>query len=232
MRPASALLLLEDGTRFEGQPFGAVGEATGETVFYTGVVGYQEVLTSPSYRGTLAVLTYPIIGSYGVNDEDSESAAAQVAGVIIKEYSRTYSNFRATGALEPMLQQQGVVGIQGIDTRALAVHLREHGEQRGLIASGDDLDEAALTAKLRAARSPFEGDLLEGLPVAEAPPPTGQERAKVVVLDLGVTRSLLAPKGAVTWELPLAVSDPAGTYTLEARDVATGVRAQRKLEVR
>ena len=187
-----AVLLLEDGTIFEGLPFGAVGEAVGETVFYTGVVGYQEVLTSPSYRGTLAALTYPIIGSYGVNDQDNESAAVQANGVIIKEYSRHYSNFRATGALEPMLAEQGIVGIQGVDTRALTVHLREHGEQRGLIASGDGLDTDALLEKLRAAPSPFASDLLAGLPVAQAPPAEGNGKAKVVVLDLGITRSLLA----------------------------------------
>ena len=192
MRSPRAVLLLEDGTRFDGMAFGAVGEAVGETVFYTGVVGYQEVITSPSYRGTLAVLTYPIIGSYGINDEDNESPAPQASGVVIRDYSRHYSNFRATGALEPFLQEHGIVGIQGVDTRALAVHLREHGEQRGIIASGSGLDEAAALEKLRAAPSPFEADLLEGLPAAEAPPATGQEKARLVVLDLGVTRSFLS----------------------------------------
>ena len=152
MKPTKALLVLEDGTTFEGAPFGAVGEAVGETVFYTGVVGYQEVITSPSYRGTLAVLTYPIIGSYGINDEDNESPAPQASGVVIRDYSRHYSNFRATGALEPFLQEHGIVGIQGVDTRALAVHLREHGEQRGIIASGSGLDEAPeLTEDMRLA---------------------------------------------------------------------------------
>ena len=190
MRPSRAVLLLEDGTTFEGLPFGALGETVGETVFYTGVVGYQEVLTSPSYRGTLAVLTYPIVGSYGVNGEDAESPAVQASGVIIKEYSRHYSNFRATGALEPLLKEQGVVGIQGIDTRALTVHIREHGEQRGLIASSDGLDTAALLEKLRAAPSPFASDLLAGLPAAAAPSANGG--TKIAVLDLGITRSLLA----------------------------------------
>jgi len=191
MTSPRAVLLLEDGTTFEGQAFGAVGEAVGQAVFYTGVVGYQEVLTSPSYRGTLPVLTYPIIGSYGVNAEDGESACIQASGVVIKEYSRHHSNFRATGALEPMLAEQGVVGIQGIDTRALAVHLREHGEQCGLIASGDDLDHDALADKLAAAPSPFDADLLAGLPPA-SPPATDGAATPIVVLDLGVTRSMLA----------------------------------------
>ena len=192
MNPASAVLLLEDGTRFEGLPFGAVGETTGETVFYTGVVGYQEVVTSPSYRGTLAVLTYPIVGSYGVNPEDDESAAPQARGVVIKEYSRHYSNYRATGAFEDLLAQHGIVGIRGVDTRAVAVHLRERGEQRGVIASGGAVDEARLLARLRAAPSPFAADLLAGLPAAQAPPAAGDETARLAVLDLGVTRSLLA----------------------------------------
>ncbi len=216
MTSRRAVLLLEDGTTFEGLPFGAVGEAIGETVFYTGVVGYQEVLTSPSYRGTLAVLTYPIIGSYGVNDEDSESPAAQVSGVVVKDYSRTYSNFRATGPLEPLLAEQGVVGIQGIDTRALTVHLRERGEQRGIIASGDGLDPADLLEKLRAVPSPFERDLLAGLLPAEAPAPTGQEKARLVVLDLGVTRSLVAHLAAAGAALEIVPAD-AGADAILAR---------------
>jgi len=191
MNPAKAVLLLEDGARFEGLPFGATGQATGETVFYTGVVGYQEILTSPSYRGTLAVITYPIIGSYGVNAEDNESAAPQVGGLVIKEYSRTYSNFRATGALEDFLLEHHVVGIREVDTRALAVHLREQGEKRGIIASGD-ADEAALLARLRAAPSPFAADLLEGLPPEEPVAPAGSPRHKLALLNLGVHRSLLA----------------------------------------
>lgn len=192
MTSPRAVLLLEDGTTFEGLPFGALGETVGEAVFYTGVVGYQEVLTSPSYRGTLVVLTYPIIGSYGVNDADAESPAVQASGVIIKEYSRHYSNFRAQGALEPMLQEQGIVGIQGIDTRAVSVHIREHGEQRGLIASGDGLDADGLLEKLRATPSPFASDLLAGLPAADAPAASANGGTKIVVLDLGITRSLLA----------------------------------------
>jgi len=186
-----AVLLLEDGTTFEGLPFGAAGEAIGETVVFTGVVGYQEVITDPSYRGTLVVLTYPIIGSYGVNAEDVESSRAQVSGLIIKDYSACYSNFRATGALEDYLKAQGVVGIQGLDTRAIAVHLREHGEMKGLIASGEAVEPKRLAKKLKAARSPFASDLVNGLPTASAPQPTNPGGPKVAVVDLGVKRSLL-----------------------------------------
>jgi len=186
-----AVLLLEDGTAFEGLPFGAAGEAIGETVVFTGVVGYQEVITDPSYRGTLVVLTYPIIGSYGVNAEDMESPRAQVSGLIIKDYSACYSNFRATGALEDFLKAQGVVGIQGLDTRAITVHLREHGEMKGLIASGEAVEPKRLAKKLKAARSPFASDLVTGLPPAAAPQPAKPGGPRVAVLDLGAKRSLL-----------------------------------------
>ena len=191
MTSPTAVLLLEDGTRFDGLPFGAAGEAMGEAVFYTGVVGYQEVITHPSYRGTLAVLTYPIIGSYGVNPDDDESPAACVSGVVIKEYSRTYSNFRATGSLEDFLVERGVVGIQGVDTRAVTVHLREHGEMRGVIASGD-VDERALLARLRREASPFRTGLVRGLPRQEPASPSGEPTHGLAVFDLGITRSLLA----------------------------------------
>ena len=189
MKPPKAVLLLQDGTTFEGAPFGAPGEAVGEAVFYTGVVGYQEVLTDPSYGGTLAVLTYPIIGSYGVNAEDNESPATHPLGVVVKGYSPYYSNFRATGALEDFLVEHAIVGIQGVDTRAVAVHLRDHGEMKALIASGEgDPDE--LLARLKAAPSPFESDLVRALPCTQAAAAQGATH-KLAILDLGVTRSLL-----------------------------------------
>jgi len=189
-RPKAALVL-EDGTTFEGMPFGKVGESFGETLFYTGVVGYQELITNPSYRGTLAVLTYPIIGSYGVNGEDDESASAQTGGLIIREYSRTYSNFRATGALEDFLKERGVVGIREVDTRAVTVHLREHGEMRGAIVSGD-LDAARLAAKLKETPSPFETDLVSDVTWEGRREPNGPARQRIALLNLGVKESLLS----------------------------------------
>ncbi len=209
-----AVLILEDGTTFEGHPFGARGETIGETVFYTGVVGYQEVLTSPSYRGTLAALTYPIVGSYGVNDEDNESAAVQASGAIIRDYSDHYSNFRATGALEPLLEEQGVVGIRGVDTRALAVHIREHGEQRGLIASGDGPDPDALLETLRSTPSPFASDLLADLPTAQAPAAGDNGGPAIVLLDLGVTRSLLGHIAAAGAKLEIVPANAAADAIL------------------
>jgi carbamoyl-phosphate synthase small subunit len=191
MKPDKALLLLEDGTAFEGIPFGAQGEAMGEALFYTGVVGYQEVLTDPSYRGTLVTLTYPIIGSYGVNAEDNESPCAQARGVVVRDYSTCVSNFRATGTLEDFLAERGVVGIRDIDTRAVAVHLRDHGEMRGLIASGEP-DRGPLLEKLKAAPSPFGTDLVEELPAEPSCPAAGAGKHRVVALHLGIKRSLLA----------------------------------------
>ena len=182
-----AALVLEDGSVFEGLSFGKTGRAFGETVFYTGVVGYQEVVTNPSYRGTLVVLTYPIIGSYGVNADDSESPRAQAAGVIIRDYSSRYSNFRATGAFEEYLCEQGVVGVRGVDTRAVTIHLRENGEMKGTIVSGD-FDRAELIAKTKKNPSPFDKDLADDWSVTLLGGPAGR---KIAFLDVGATRSLL-----------------------------------------
>jgi len=196
MKDGNAILVLEDGTLFEGMPFGKVGEAIGETVFYTGVVGYQEVMTDPSYAGTLTVLTYPVIGSYGVNDEDHETPQVQPRGVVIKEYSRTESNFRSTGTLEDFLAERGVVGILDVDTRALAVHLRDHGEMKGIIVSGD-VDADAALAKLKAAASPWAGDLLSDLLAPETPKPEGKTKHKLAALNVGLKQSTLANLAAL-----------------------------------
>jgi len=193
MSDAKAALVLEDGCIFEGQSFGAAGGAFGETVFYTGVVGYQEVLTHPSYRQTLVVMTYPIIGSYGTNGEDNESPGVQAAGLIVREYSPYFSNFRATASLEAFMVRHGVVGIREVDTRAVAVHLRDCGEMRGAIVSGDfDAAAVARSLKLKGTPSPFGQDLAakatwEGVRKAD-----GRQRHKVVALNLGITSSLLA----------------------------------------
>ena len=196
MKPPKALLVLEDGTVFEGVPFASTGRAVGETVFYTGFVGYQEVLTNPCYAGTLTVFTYPIIGSYGVNDEDNETPEIHAAGVVLKNYSPYASNFRATGKLEEFLVERGVVGIQGIDTRAVVVHLRDHGEMKGTIVSGDvDADETL--KELKKTPSPWEADLVKGLKAPEVPRPSGAKKLELAVLNVGVTRSCLAQLAAL-----------------------------------
>jgi carbamoyl-phosphate synthase small subunit len=143
-----ALLALADGTVFEGENFGAAGEASGEIVFNTSMTGYQEILTDPSYCGQLVAMTYPEIGNVGVNHEDVESWKPFVQGFIVKEYWERPSNWRAQKSLGVYLREHGIPGIHGIDTRALVRHIRTHGVQDGVISSVD-LDPASLVAKAR-----------------------------------------------------------------------------------
>jgi len=157
-----AVLALADGRIFEGRSFGATGEATGEVVFNTAMSGYQEVLTDPSYRGQMVTMTYTQMGNTGINPEDIESRGLFLSGFIVKEYQEHYSNWRATMSLGSYLQENGVVGIQGIDTRALTRHLRDKGAQNGVIST-TDLDHASLVAKARAIPSMAGLDLASGV---------------------------------------------------------------------
>jgi len=158
MKPA--VLALADGTVFEGQTYGAEGETVGEVVFNTSMSGYQEILTDPSYKGQIVTMTYPLIGNYGVNPEDVESRRPFVEGFIIKEGSARASNWRAKQSLEEYLGERGIVGIQGIDTRALTRHIRDHGAQEGIIST-TDLDPASLTAKAKASPGLIGRDLVK-----------------------------------------------------------------------
>ena len=133
MNKKEAILALEDGLTFRGVSFGASGEAAGEVVFNTSMMGYQEILTDPSYKGQMVCMTYPLIGNYGVNLEDAESTRPFVEGFIVKEVSKVYSNWRSTGGLGDYLKKNNIVGIEGIDTRALTKHLREEGAKKGVI---------------------------------------------------------------------------------------------------
>ena len=155
-----ALLALADGTVFEGLSFGAEGETVGEVVFNTSMTGYQEVLTDPSYKGQMVVMTYPLIGNYGINSEDVESSALAVEGFIVKEASSHPSNWRSTQTLDSYLKEQGVVGIQGIDTRALTRHLRDHGAMEGVISTRD-LDPDSLINKAKASPGLIGRDLVK-----------------------------------------------------------------------
>jgi len=143
-----AKLALEDGTVYTGRSFGAPGENFGEVVFNTSMTGYQEVLTDPSYTGQIVAMTYPLIGNYGINEEDCESRAPQVDGFIVRELTRVPSNFRSHGSLQDYLLQYGVLGIEGIDTRALVRRLRVRGAMTGVISS-TDLNDASLVRKAR-----------------------------------------------------------------------------------
>ena len=128
-----AKLALEDGTVFTGTAFGARGEVDGEVVFNTSMTGYQEILTDPSYHGQIVAMTYPQIGNYGVNDDDAESRRPWVRGFVIRELSGRVSNFRADGSLESYLEKNGIIGIEGIDTRALVRLTREQGALKGIL---------------------------------------------------------------------------------------------------
>ena len=143
-----AIIALEDGTTFAGRSFTGDGEAVGEMVFNTSMCGYQEVLTDPSYTGQLVTMTYPLIGNYGVNDEDMESAAVHPKAFLVKEYHHLPCNHRATRPLADFLQQYGILGVEGFDTRALVRHLRSRGAMKGFVSTRD-LDPRSLVERAR-----------------------------------------------------------------------------------
>lgn len=157
--PKTAKLALEDGTVFTGTSFGADGEVDGEACFNTSMTGYQEILTDPSYRGQIVTMTYTEIGNYGVNAEDVESRKPHLAGFIVRENSRRVSNFRANGDLDGYLKHWGIVGLEGIDTRALVRRLRTQGAMKSVLSS-IDLDDVRLVAKAKASPGLIGRDLV------------------------------------------------------------------------
>lgn len=154
------ILALADGTVFSGTPFGATGEGMGEIVFNTSMTGYQEILTDPSYRGQIVVMTYPEIGNVGVNDEDLESARPHLAGLVVKEYWESPSSWRATESLDHYLSKHGIVGIQGVDTRTLVRRIREGGAQEGLISTINGSPDT-LVERARASHGLIGRDLVQ-----------------------------------------------------------------------
>ncbi len=186
-----ALLALEDGTLFEGQSFGAAGRAYGEVVFNTGMTGYQEILTDPSYAGQMVCLTYPLIGNYGVNEDDCESRCVQVEGFIVRERADTPSNWRSQQTLDSYLKEQGVVGICGVDTRALTRTLRVRGVMMGAISTEETPDEI----RARIADSPrYAGVDFVRKVTPEQPyewPCDGTPKHHIALLDCGVKRNIL-----------------------------------------
>src|SRR5690242_11567737 len=146
----TAKLALEDGTVFTGRAFGHGGTSEGEVVFNTSMTGYQEILTDPSYKGQIVTMTYPLIGNYGINRLDVESKQPHVAGFVVKELPPVYSNYRADMSLDEYLKQNRIVGIEGIDTRALTRKLRISGAMRGILST-EILDDAKLVARARGA---------------------------------------------------------------------------------
>ncbi|HXF42299.1 MAG TPA: carbamoyl-phosphate synthase domain-containing protein, partial [Pyrinomonadaceae bacterium] len=134
-KAVKALLVLEDGRTFEGLNFGAKGTGFGEIVFNTSMTGYQEILTDPSYAGQIICMTYPHIGNYGVNQADVESRKPWAEGLVVREASKIYSNWRATASLDDYLRENGIVGIEHIDTRALVRHIRDKGAMRAAVST-------------------------------------------------------------------------------------------------
>ena len=208
-----AVLVLEDGSRYDGRAYGAEGTTTGEIVFATGMSGYQETLTDPSYAGQIVLMTAPHIGNTGMNDEDMESRRIWVAGYVVRDASRVVSNFRAQRSLDNDLQHEGIVGIQGIDTRAVTRHIRSQGAMRAGIFSGAD-----------AAQSPEEqlaivtaGEQMAGRNLSAqvstteeyVVPAQGERIGSVAILDLGVklsTVNYIAARGFDAHVLPQTVT--------------------------
>ncbi len=208
-----ALVVLEDGRIFHGASFGPAGESFGEAVFATGMTGYQEMLTDPSYRGQVLIFTAPQIGNTGINDEDDESARIWVAAVIVRDYCPTPSNWRSRISLHETLIQQGIIGVHQIDTRALTQHLREHGAMR-IGISTVETDPQALIERVR--QQPvmlgqnFVADVTTSQPYTiPAQAPDGQVRGTVVALDLGLkaaTPAAMARRGLTVHVVPASTS--------------------------
>lgn len=205
-----AYLLLEDGRRFEGRSFGAPGSALGEVVFNTAMTGYQEVVTDPSYSGQLVCMTYPLIGNYGVNEEDEESPGPKASGFIVREVAEHFSSRRASESLQAYLSRHGVVALSEIDTRALTRHIRAEGAMRGAIAPAELSEEELLRRIMEHPR--MEGlDLALGVSTAapyEVPAET-RERFHVIAYDFGVKASspaMLAQRGCRVTVIPADTS--------------------------
>ena len=201
-----AVLVLEDGRVFHGDAYGATGETFGEAVFSTGMTGYQETLTDPSYHRQVVVMTAPHVGNTGMNDEDPESRRIWVSGYVVRDPARVTSSWRSVRSLDDELREQGVVGISGIDTRALTRHLRERGAMRVGISS-TETDTYALLARVRAA-APMAGAELAGeVSTTEAyvVPAVGEKRFTVAAVDLGIkanTPRMMAERGIEVHVLP------------------------------
>ena len=219
-----ALVALEDGTIFEGESFTGAGEAFGEIVFNTGMTGYQEILTDPSYKGQIVTMTYPIIGSYGINMEDMESARIQPEAFLVKEYNAIPSNFRSTGTLADFLQEYSILGVEGIDTRALTRHIRQAGAMKGVVSTRT-LDPEKLVRMARESEGLVGRDLVREVTChepygwSETGPRTGDNfstaaggQYRVVVIDYGLKYNqlrILAEKGCTIQVVPAAAGPDA-----------------------
>jgi carbamoyl-phosphate synthase small subunit len=205
-----AILALEDGTVYHGNAFAGQGGVSGEVVFNTSMTGYQEVLTDPSYKGQIVTLTYPLIGNYGINGEDVESGRIQVEGFVVREYEPLPSNWRSQKALADYLNEQGVMAIEGIDTRALTRHIRLAGAMKGVISTSD-LDPASLVKKAKTSQELVGQDLVKEVTCREAYSwrLTNGTRFQVVTLDCGMKFNIhrsLARRGCRVTVVPAYTS--------------------------
>ena len=195
-----AILALADGTIYEGAAFGAAATTVGEVVFNTGMTGYQEALTDPSYAGQLLCLTYPLIGNYGVNADDVESKQIQVAGFVVRTLADVYSNWRANESLDGFLRRQGIPGISGVDTRALTRRLRHEGVMMGALGIGDVSADDVL-ARLNDRANAY--DQIDWVRRVTTPKPyswgpdEGSARFRVSVLDCGIKFNILRELAAL-----------------------------------
>ncbi|MCA1731512.1 MAG: glutamine-hydrolyzing carbamoyl-phosphate synthase small subunit [Actinobacteria bacterium] len=202
-----ALVVLEDGTSFSGWTFAGEGEVSGEVVFTTSMVGYQETLTDPSYRGQIVLFTYPLIGNYGVIPGDEESMKVQAAAVLVREYTPHYSNWASDKSLSALLEENRTLGVEGIDTRALTRRLRYKGAMRGVISTVER-DVSVLREKANAHPTMIGLDLASSITELSEPtllPAFGEERCRVVALDYGVKGSIykeLRSRGASVLAMP------------------------------
>ncbi len=187
-----AILVLEDGRAFRGESFGAEGEAFGEMVFNTSMSGYQEILTDPSYAGQIVAMTYPLIGNYGVNEEDVESRRPWVEGFVVREVSRVASNWRSTETLDSYLKRHKIVGLEKIDTRALVRHIRDKGAMRSVIST-IDLDEKSLLEKVLATPEMNNRELASSVTIDKSfdYPADAEQKFHVVAYDFGVKTNSL-----------------------------------------
>jgi carbamoyl-phosphate synthase small subunit len=195
-REIKALIALEDGRVFEGKGFGARGERYGEIVFNTSMTGYQEILTDPSYKGQIVTMTYPLIGNYGVNPQDVESSRPHVEGFVVREYIRNYSNWRAKESLEAFLQQHAVIGVEGVDTRAITRHIRSVGAMKAIIST-EDLDPHRLVRKAKESPGLVGRDLIKEVTCQKPYLWSADQTAgaplgfKVAAMDFGAKHNIL-----------------------------------------
>ncbi|MEI8348944.1 MAG: glutamine-hydrolyzing carbamoyl-phosphate synthase small subunit [Candidatus Omnitrophota bacterium] len=192
IRNTNAILALEDGTVFKGKSFGAMGEVCGEVVFNTSMTGYQEIITDPSYKGQIVAMTYPEIGNYGINKDDNESSRPFLEGFVVKECSKIASNWRAKESLGDYFKDNGIVGIEGVDTRALTLRIRNTGAMKAVLATGD-VDTRKLLEKAKSSQGLVGVDLVKEVtcPKKYFWPCQKGFLYKVIVLDCGVKYNIL-----------------------------------------